>query len=77
MFLAMSVLTGATLGFCFWWAVFYDSSLWLVVAFFCLVCLSTLSLVWALLPLCMSEKWTELIILPVFLYLLAMHALID
>ena len=76
-FLAMSCLTGCFLGFGFWWAVFYDASLLLIVSFFSLVCLSALSLVWALLPLCMSEKWSELIILPVFFYLCASHALID
>ena len=76
-FLVISCLTGLVLGVAFWIAVFYDASIFLVVLFFCLVCLSSLALVWAVQAVCFSTHQSALLMTFFFFMLLAPHALID
>ena len=76
-FLFISCLTGAVLGVAWKISVFYDASTSLVVSFFCLVCFSSLTLVWAVQPLCYSTHQSALLMTFCFFMLLAPHALID
>jgi len=75
--LMLCLLLSVTLGVAFWAAVFYDANVWLIIAFFFLVCLSAFTLVWALQPLCFSTHQSALVFIFAFLFLLAPHALID